>query len=100
MDHHHFLSHLFEPDTVALIVGAQVPPWALEIVRQFDAGPPARRVLRMGAPDPGGENPTSELALIAVAPDEVPAAIALAARCCARALSVMTEHHDPVQAGQ
>ena len=25
MDHHHFLSHLFEPDTVALIVGAQVP---------------------------------------------------------------------------
>ena len=80
MDHHHFLSHLFEPDTVALIVGAQVPPWALEIVRQFDAGPPARRVLRLGAPDPGGENPTSELALIAVAPDEVPAAIALAAR--------------------
>ena len=100
MDHHHFLSHLFEPDTVALIVGAQVPPWALEIVRQFDAGPPARRVLRLGAPDPGGENPTSELALIAVAPDEVPAAIALAARCRARALSVMTEHLDPVQAGQ
>ncbi|MBP7662193.1 MAG: GNAT family N-acetyltransferase, partial [Burkholderiaceae bacterium] len=100
MDHHHFLSHLFEPDTVALIVGAQVPPWALEIVRQFDAGPPARRVLGLDAPDPGGEGPRSELALIAVAPDEVPAAIALAARCHARAVSVMTEHLDPTQAGQ
>jgi acetyltransferase len=101
MDHHHFLARLFEPASVVLILGAHAPVWALEMARQFAADEPARRVLRLDAVKPDNSAPDGspdQLAIVAVAPDEAPEAIALAARRGARAVSLMTDPHDASQA--
>lgn len=97
MDHRHYLCGLFEPASVALVLGADPPVWTGELARRLRKGSLPSRVLSLARADaelrrrPG----RAELVLIATPSAEVPAAIGLATRLRARAVCVMSEAGGP-----
>lgn len=100
MDHHHFLSCLFAPAGVALIVGDQPPAWVLALTAQLAQATRATRILRLADGGPPADAQGCELVLIALDKRDVAAAIDLAAGLRARVVSVMTDDRDAADASR
>ncbi len=98
LEHRHYLSPLFEPSSVLLIVDdPQAPRWVAQIAERLRASGRRHAVLLAGALDAPLE-PGFDLALVAVALDAVPAALERAARLGCRSAVVVSDDVDPERA--
>lgn len=99
MDHRHFLTPLFDPASIVLIVegDAALPDWAAAIV----ASPPAslKRVEVRRLSDAADlPLPGFDLAIVVACHDAVRAALEVAAALAARAAVLVCDHADPADA--
>jgi acetyltransferase len=107
MEARHHLHGLFEPASVLLIVGAVRPPWIRLLGEGLEQAAPPLRVIDLRGRPVGRHSrqaareapplPPGGVALIAVAADEMPAALALAADHAARWATLMSAPADAAQ---
>ncbi len=102
MEHRHYLSPLFDPASVLLIVGDDPQPhWATAVQYALGSGGASHETVHLstGSPTPP---PTRrfELAVLAVAPPQVPAALVVAAAAQASAAVLLCENCDTAQTSQ